>query len=294
MRTVYKLETGIVHIRSKAKQFANKFTFGIAAGVASLSLAIIPLASAATTVVTPSNPGGWYIQGGTGGTVSYVSATGAMGNGAVEFTTNTATDYTRFKNDINTKLSDITSLSYMTNQVSVPEGSETTADVNLRLYVDNDNNGTVDDVLVYEPYYNAEQVITPGWQTWNVSQSTGFWWSNNNLTYEGHTTTGAGGYDTNFHLSSVLHDWQDANVVSIGLGTGTDNAPWTVQADALTVNDTTYNFETDPATVTATNKDQCKGSGWHNVTDSNGKSFKNQGDCVSFVATKGKNVANTH
>jgi hypothetical protein len=34
-----------------------------------------------------------------------------------------------------------------------------------------------------------------------------------------------------------------------------------------------------------TNKDQCKNGGWQNY----GTSFKNQGDCVSFVATQGKN-----
>lgn len=42
----------------------------------------------------------------------------------------------------------------------------------------------------------------------------------------------------------------------------------------------------------ATNKDQCKDGGWQNLTDSNGRAFKNQGDCVSFVATNGKNKAN--
>ena len=31
-------------------------------------------------------------------------------------------------------------------------------------------------------------------------------------------------------------------------------------------------------------KDQCKNNGWRNYTV-----FKNQGDCVSYVATKGKN-----
>jgi hypothetical protein len=34
-----------------------------------------------------------------------------------------------------------------------------------------------------------------------------------------------------------------------------------------------------------TSKEQCKDGGWRNF----GSTFKNQGDCVSFVATKGKN-----
>jgi hypothetical protein len=36
--------------------------------------------------------------------------------------------------------------------------------------------------------------------------------------------------------------------------------------------------------------DDCKNGGWQTLMDSEGNSFKNQGDCVSFVATKGKNL----
>src|SRR4051812_47146942 len=38
--------------------------------------------------------------------------------------------------------------------------------------------------------------------------------------------------------------------------------------------------------ATPTSKDQCKNGGWKTFTN---PSFKNQGDCVSFVATHGKN-----
>jgi choice-of-anchor C domain-containing protein len=37
-------------------------------------------------------------------------------------------------------------------------------------------------------------------------------------------------------------------------------------------------------------KDDCKDGGWQSLIDSAGNSFKNQGDCVSYFATKGKNV----
>ena len=37
---------------------------------------------------------------------------------------------------------------------------------------------------------------------------------------------------------------------------------------------------------------QCKDSGWKTLVDGKGAAFKNQGDCVSFVATKGKNNGN--
>ena len=36
-------------------------------------------------------------------------------------------------------------------------------------------------------------------------------------------------------------------------------------------------------------KDDCKDGGWESMIDTAGNGFKNQGDCVSFFATKGKN-----
>ena len=42
---------------------------------------------------------------------------------------------------------------------------------------------------------------------------------------------------------------------------------------------------------TPLNKDQCKSGGWMGLTDASGASFKNQGDCVSYIATGGHNSA---
>jgi hypothetical protein len=52
----------------------------------------------------------------------------------------------------------------------------------------------------------------------------------------------------------------------------------------------TVNVTDVPNPVPTTAK-QCKGGGWQNLTDTTGTSFKNQGDCVSFVATQGANLA---
>lgn len=41
----------------------------------------------------------------------------------------------------------------------------------------------------------------------------------------------------------------------------------------------------------ATTRDECKQGGWMGLTDTDGVSFRNQGDCVSFVATGGRNTA---
>jgi hypothetical protein len=49
---------------------------------------------------------------------------------------------------------------------------------------------------------------------------------------------------------------------------------------------------TTPVFTHPTNKDQCKNDGWKTLYDVNNRAFKNQGDCVSYVATNGKNKAN--
>jgi hypothetical protein len=62
------------------------------------------------------------------------------------------------------------------------------------------------------------------------------------------------------------------------------NNPQTAELFSVTLNGHTYNF------APPTSKNQCKNGGWANFT--NPGPFKNQGDCVSFVATHGKNGPN--
>lgn len=57
----------------------------------------------------------------------------------------------------------------------------------------------------------------------------------------------------------------------------------TVLVDNVMINSDLYTFE---------NKESCKKDGWMSLTDDEGNSFQNQGDCVSFFATGGKNKAN--
>jgi hypothetical protein len=65
-------------------------------------------------------------------------------------------------------------------------------------------------------------------------------------------------------------------------------APQTLLIDNTQVNNFTYTFDQPQ------NKDACKNGGWQTLTDNNGNHFKNQGDCVSYVATGGKNQAGGH
>jgi hypothetical protein len=50
--------------------------------------------------------------------------------------------------------------------------------------------------------------------------------------------------------------------------------------DAFTFNTTTYNFEAGPQSA-----DDCKKGGWESYG-----AFKNQGDCVAYAATNGRNA----
>ena len=68
---------------------------------------------------------------------------------------------------------------------------------------------------------------------------------------------------------------------------GTDQGSGFVNLDNFSINGQVIGGPNTPVS-----KDACKNGGWMNLQDSSGKSFKNQGDCVSFVATNGKNTAN--
>jgi len=86
----------------------------------------------------------------------------------------------------------------------------------------------------------------------------------------------------------------NADVVSIGFGPtpavgGTETLGLNGLALELDVT-ATVNVTDVPNPLPTTAK-QCKGGGWQHLTDTSGTSFKNQGDCVSFVATQGANLA---
>jgi hypothetical protein len=66
---------------------------------------------------------------------------------------------------------------------------------------------------------------------------------------------------------------------------GTIGTAGTVYLDNISVNGQVVGSPTSP-----TSKDECKNGGWQNFNPA----FKNQGDCVSFVATQGKNPPSSH
>jgi hypothetical protein len=68
---------------------------------------------------------------------------------------------------------------------------------------------------------------------------------------------------------------------------GTIGTSGTVHIDNISLNSDEVGSPTSPQS-----KEDCKKGGWQNLTDAEGNPFKNQGDCVSYFATGGKNKGN--
>jgi hypothetical protein len=87
-------------------------------------------------------------------------------------------------------------------------------------------------------------------------------------------------YDTYAH-ALLLAGTQQITHLAIVLDAGyATTAGQVAEIYSASVNGTEYNF------AAPTSKDQCKHGGWKKFTN---PVFKNQGDCVSYVATHGKN-----
>ena len=138
--------------------------------------------------------------------------------------------------------------------------------------------------LVYEPYWNG--TVVPGtWQSWDVDA--GQFWSSKTFTSGTCTVVNGAGGPPFYTLAGLQADCPNAVVVGFGVNVGTFNPSYDVETDLVNFNGTTYDFQlTLPPPTT---KDQCKNGGWQTFSS---PAFKNQGDCISYVATGGKNGAN--
>lgn len=241
-------------------------------------------------VVTPTNLNGWSTADTRpGGAVSYVVDSSAPGDphvGALRLTTNaTTTAKAQYMHATNTPLGNVLELSYATKQNSA---SFVSGDASYQLPVC--LGGVVGSTcvgfttLVYEPYQNG--VVTPGvWQNWDVDS--GQFWSSQSYTNGTCSVTAGGGGVPFYTLAGLQATCPSAVAVGFGVNIGSNNPSYDVETDLVSFNSTSYNFE---PYVVVTDKDQCKNDGWKTLKDANGNGFKNQGQCVSYIASNGKSA----
>jgi hypothetical protein len=136
---------------------------------------------------------------------------------------------------------------------------------------------------VFEPVYNTGQgsIVNDTWQRWDAyNGGNGVWWSTRDI-------PGVCAFNCFVKWSDIVAANPTATIQGELINQGSGNPGIDANLDAFTFgangNATTWNF--DPLTGPPTSKDQCKDGGWQSFDN---PTFKNQGDCVSYVATKGK------
>jgi len=258
-------------------------------GLAVTLFAVLGLASSAmaATVLVTQNTSTWTTNDtNADGSVTWSSAFGAppgLGSSALRLANDASP---AAKSQLFTftmagmPLSQVDNLGYSTYQAS-PAGI---ADPSYQLQIFGNGGTSGFTTLVFEPYQNAGEgpILPATWQHWDVS-GPGLFWSTRTVTCSNGTLVGSPGGPATYTLADVQAACPDATVIGIGVNIGSNNPTWTVGTDGVEFNDTTYDFEigTKPAS-----KDQCKNGGWQSFNE---PAFKNQGDCVSYVATGGRN-----
>jgi hypothetical protein len=240
--------------------------------------------AATTIVVTPANPQGWSTQDTrAGGTVTFVSdPTSPLPAGALQLTTDlTTTAKAQYLHDANTPLSSVTEAGFWTKQVS---GTPAVADPSYQLVMCLSGGtfaaGTCGfSTLVFEPYQNPLMgpIVPNAWQHWNVES--GLFWSTRTVVCSNGTVAGTPGGPASYTIAQVSSMCPNAVVIQFGVNIGTNNPGYVVRTDGFNFNGTTYDFQ---LTNTPTSKDECKDGGFANLTDAQGNTFNNQGQCVAF------------
>jgi hypothetical protein len=232
-------------------------------------------ADTGTVVVTPGDTQGWATQDGA---PTYVSGpAGADGVGSLKFVTdNTSTSKENYFHATSTPLSGVNGLGYM---VDVDSGVPASYQLQVTGVDRLDSTTSTFTSLVWEPVYNGQVNGPNGGFVTESNLENGVWWSTHPIAGD---PAGNNGFVS---LSQIIAANPNATVTAFGVnvGSGTPNA--TSYVDDVAFNGTTYNFE---PYVVATDKDACKNDGWKTLTASDGSSFKNQGACVSYVASNGK------
>lgn len=264
----------------------------VAAGVAaamSMTAVLAPLASAASMqYVTSDDINGWTWQQPqadtkNGGVVSLSDQYGApegYGSSALRLETPDGSSKAQAVTaaEKGTMLRDFSGVEYYAYRSSESTGSAVqVAAVNVAVDVNGlDQPGGYTN-LVFEPVYQPDQgpLVNDTWQKW-IGDSDNIWWSSNPI-------AGAPNRDTFVTLDSIKAANPDAVVLGYEINQGSGNPGIISAVDGFVADGKAYNFEQKSPRVTS--KDQCKDDGWKTLATVDGKKFKNQGQCVSTIAS---------
>ena len=275
----------------KKEEYMNKILqVGTFLGAVSALASPAAYAESATITVTPTAKDNWINESVSGGAVAYVDGSPA-GLGSSSLQLKTTTDNASkavYAHPENMKLSDLKSASYWSKQVSA---SSAGGSASMVLGVDLNGDGTWDTNLVFEPYWqnnlspDGAPVTAGEWQKWDV-QGGALWSSRSFGEGEAALVAGSGGAPF-YTLDNVLANYPDAKLTGIGVSVGSYNPDYTIDVDGVELNGVTYNFENTASNTgtVPTTKDDCKNDGWKTLSNVDGRMFKNQGQCVSFVAS---------
>ena len=263
------------------------------------------LAAACTTVVvTDANPSAWAFQvTSADGIGEYREpAPHTLGQGsAYLFTGTDGSESAQLRNTAysGTKLNSLTSLGYCTYVLQWNTGASPGQVPYIILNVDADGNGTVDDLLFFEPLYSdgsynpsipaqAEPALNT-WQCWDAFN--GGWYSINGVNGSG---PGTGVQKLSDIIAAYPNGGADAQIVNSATGLGgvrivsgfaSPSDVFESYVDAFQIGTAagckTFDFEKFDA---PTNAEQCKKGGWQTFAPPAGP-FKNQGQCIQYVNT---------
>lgn len=268
----------------------------VAAFAFAFVVAPVASATASTVYVTPSNMQGWsdtapLVDTRVGGDAEILSDVDtSYGDGALKLTTtNTGPAMVQMMKGAGVQLDSIQTLKYSTKQVSASfVAGLPSFQLPVCLYGLNEAGTNCDVVpetatssfttLVYEPYVDQGNAAVQNnvWQRWDVVA--GKLWSSRTVA----TLQSSQGTYT-YELADLNQEFPDAVLLSYGVNLGTNNPDYNTRVDGVEVNDTLYDFELIAPKPVPSVKDDCKNDGWKTLVNANGDSFKNQGQCVSYV-----------
>lgn len=257
----------------------------IATGI--IALVLVPIAHAVSIsqlYITPANMLGWYDASVNGGSTAYVDGapTAAFGVSSLQLQTplygfDAAAGYGEWPNNVT--LAQVTQLGYWAKQVTALDLTET---ANIVMDADLNGDGITDTTLTYKPKLQntGVSVQTGVWQYWDATD--GMFTSSANY---GNLSAGGATYP----LSQIKQWYPLAKLNTFAVGIGPQARNSTVDIDGITLGVNVYDFElTEPVVGTVdvpkTIMD-CKKYGWETLFTAEGNSFKNQGECVSYIVS---------